>query len=70
MTPQQDARIRAKAREAHVLVERARVLAAVHEYLRHAERETWSGVDDAGLRRAIRRWLALRWAYRQGRVTS
>ena len=53
-----------------VLVERARVLSAVHAYLRHAEHDTWSGVDDTGLRLVIRRLLALRWAYRQGRVTS
>lgn len=55
---------------AEVLVERAQMVSAIHAYLRRAEHDTWAGTDDAMLRRVIRRLLALRWAYRQGRVTS
>ena len=53
-----------------VLIERAQLCAARHAYMRGHERDTWAGVDDASLRRVVRRLLALRWAYREGRVTS
>lgn len=53
-----------------VLIERAQMVSAILAYLRGTEHDTWIGTGDAALRRVIRHWLALRWAYRKGRVQS